>query len=141
MFNGATDANHAATPGDHATHDLGMAFDIGITERPHMPNATRAIQLVSIPVMNNGTATYQLNGNPSLPTGFTKGWSDENALWFVRPNSRTSFPVPGSTNGATTTVRTGLIPELSDPSQPHSATNPWVYRVPTGKWAGNQDND
>lgn len=31
-MNGATDANHAYTPLGHATHDLGMAMDIGIND-------------------------------------------------------------------------------------------------------------
>jgi hypothetical protein len=143
MFSGAVDANHAATPGDHSTHDLGMAFDIGITRRPHMVQATEAIQLVSNVVMQSGASVYQLGGNnnPSTPAGFVSGWSDTNARWFVLPDARTTFPVPGSNNGATTTIRTGAMPELSDPTQPHSNTNPWVYRVPTGKWQGNELND
>jgi hypothetical protein len=31
LFNGATDANYRATPNNHASHDLGMAFDLGIS--------------------------------------------------------------------------------------------------------------
>jgi hypothetical protein len=31
-FNGAVDANHGYTPWEHATHDLGMALDLGISQ-------------------------------------------------------------------------------------------------------------
>jgi hypothetical protein len=31
QFNGSTDANEGYTPWGHATHDLGMAFDLGFT--------------------------------------------------------------------------------------------------------------
>ena len=37
VFSGATDENHAFTPGSHASLDLGMAFDIALTTRIGQP--------------------------------------------------------------------------------------------------------
>jgi len=151
LFNGATDANHAQTPSDHSSHDLGMAFDVGIAPRPGQANTT-AIAPVAREITTSGSPlNYQMNqaadnATPtgrqlSLPPGFTQGWSDANAAWFVRPDARTAFPVPGSTNGQTTTIRGAATIEGTDPNLPISATNPGVYRLPTGTWVGNRVND
>ena len=50
-FKGATDANHGYTPFGHASHDMGMAFDLGIsqyvTDQGYFNNvASQAIQQV-----------------------------------------------------------------------------------------------
>ena len=153
LFNGATDANHAQTPIDHSSHDLGMAFDVGARPRPgnqqlgtNFPNAPIASDVTTA----GNPATYQMqqaagNAQPtgnqlSLPTGFTAGWNDANAQWFVRPDTRVQFPLAGNQN-QTTNLRNANTVEGEDPSQPVSATNPAVYRLPTGQWQGNLRND
>ena len=151
LFNGATDANHGKTPQEHSSHDLGMAFDIGIKPRS-MPNGTMTPGLIAVAITTSGSpANFQMNQAPgnatptgnqlSLPPGFNAGWNDVNAAWFVVQDLRTAYPVPSSTTAQTTSVRNANIPEGTDPNQPISATNPAVYRLPTGNWAGNLMNN
>jgi|GEM_PF-5182553 len=88
LFNGGVDENLATTPGQHKSHDLGMAFDIGI--RPRTVNGVTINAPISRDVSERNVASDRM---PQLtsPVGLTLGqWSDAAAAWF-QPDTRNEY--------------------------------------------------
>ncbi len=83
LFNGAADANHGYTPFGHGTHDLGMAFDLGvryyISPTYPNPNWTQGSALPrTLPGnQNDATALTAAQTIARLTTG--RAWSNANA--------------------------------------------------------------
>jgi VCBS repeat-containing protein len=73
-FNGATDANHGFTPTEHVTHDLGMGFDLGLSQ-----------YVIRDPNQIDGSQPFpniQLTQNEVIPGS---GWSVDRAVaWSAR---------------------------------------------------------
>ena len=124
-----------------------MAFDVGIVPRTgalganSVPLEAPIAEIVTTSGTPNNFSMNQAanNVNPtgtqlSLPPGFTNGWSDANATWFVRPDTRAVLPIAGNLNN---TIRNANTQEGTDPTQPIAAANPGVYRLPTGTWVTN----
>jgi hypothetical protein len=124
------------------SHDLGMAFDIEAISRDMNAGYTgiSATGLIAAYITKRTTTQdirrfqmNQANENAapidtqlSWPPGFTRGsWNDAAATWFVLPDTLTAG------------VRNANTSEGNDPAQPvDPGTNPAVYRLPTGMWAG-----
>ncbi|MDP3926531.1 MAG: hypothetical protein Q8Q84_24665, partial [Hydrogenophaga sp.] len=93
-FNGATDANHAYTPGGHRSHDLGMAMDIGINDWISYTNQLRQgeqhIPAISIPALPEGQPKWSverardlsglLNSANSAPPNVTPSINNQQAM-------------------------------------------------------------
>jgi hypothetical protein len=77
-FNGTTDANHQYTPTGHATHDLGMAMDLGISNYIDATNQLRDGENVPAIVITQPNPTWSeqraielaalLNAEPTGPS-------------------------------------------------------------------------
>jgi hypothetical protein len=88
LFNGATDANHRYTPGAHRSHDLGMAFDIGI--KPRLVNGVQVGAPIADSITTSAANTWRMSQLSSAPGAVANQWSDLAALWYVQADPTTT---------------------------------------------------
>jgi hypothetical protein len=108
VFNGAVDANGGYTPGGHKTHDLGMAFDLGL----RYTIGTRAQERTTDAVLAEIAA---------LPAGL---WTVENALAYSAMLESVAIPLPKLDNQEAA-LRDFLAMYSVVRSDPAQATGTW----------------